>query len=282
MRSGCARAGEAATAIRWSARPQRWPMTCARAMSRSRRRRNFTGSSSMLRRSRSTRPRPSGCVPRAAASRRGPLAPLQLERERAAAAAAARAAHRDQNALLLLLVEIGAFKDRARLLIEQFVQRWITNGCRRGEGLRQHIIDLSVSDRSKLAARLLAFGHGGSHAEDRRAVPSCKDGCRAFSTSRSSGLLCDQPNAPREHSGGHGVMSDYQVGFIGIGNMGWPMAKNLLKAGHNILKPGHKLSVLDLDKARVAKFVQEEQNAAAADSAAALAKASNVIITMLP
>jgi 3-hydroxyisobutyrate dehydrogenase len=77
-------------------------------------------------------------------------------------------------------------------------------------------------------------------------------------------------------------MSDYQVGFIGIGNMGWPMAKNLLKAGHNILKPGHKLSVFDLDKARVAKFAQEEQNAAAADSAAALAKASNLIITMLP
>ena len=50
-------------------------------------------------------------------------------------------------------------------------------------------------------------------------------------------------------------MSDYQVGFIGIGNMGWPMAKNILKAGGNILKPGHKLAVFDLDKARVAKFV---------------------------
>ncbi len=77
-------------------------------------------------------------------------------------------------------------------------------------------------------------------------------------------------------------MSDYQVGFIGIGNMGWPMAKNLLKAGHNILKPGHKLAVFDLDGGRVTHFVQEEPNAAAADSAAALAKASNVIITMLP
>ena len=77
-------------------------------------------------------------------------------------------------------------------------------------------------------------------------------------------------------------MSDYQVGFIGIGNMGWPMAKNLLKAGHNILKAGHKLAVFDLDKARVGKFVAEEPNAVAADSAAALAKASNVIVTMLP
>lgn len=77
-------------------------------------------------------------------------------------------------------------------------------------------------------------------------------------------------------------MSDYQVGFIGIGNMGWPMAKNLLKAGHNILRAGHKLAVLDLDKARVAKFIAEEPNAVAADGAVALAKASNVIITMLP
>ena len=77
-------------------------------------------------------------------------------------------------------------------------------------------------------------------------------------------------------------MSDYQVGFVGIGNMGWPMAKNLLKAGHNILKAGHKLAVFDLDKARVGKFVAEEPNAVAADSAATLAKASNVIVTMLP
>ena len=67
-------------------------------------------------------------------------------------------------------------------------------------------------------------------------------------------------------------MSDYQVGFIGIGNMGWPMAKNILKAGGNILKPGHKLAVFDLDKARVAKFVQEEQNAVAAASTGRIGK----------
>ena len=29
-------------------------------------------------------------------------------------------------------------------------------------------------------------------------------------------------------------MSDLRVGFIGIGNMGWPMAKNILKAGNNV------------------------------------------------
>src|SRR5262249_29774963 len=77
-------------------------------------------------------------------------------------------------------------------------------------------------------------------------------------------------------------MSDYQVGVIGLGHLGWLMAKNLLKAGGNILKAGHKLAVFDLDGTRVAKFVQEESNAVAADNAAALAKASNVIITMLP
>src|SRR5215475_5840836 len=73
--------------------------------------------------------------------------------------------------------------------------------------------------------------------------------------------------ASRNRTGRTWGMSDYQVGFIGIGNMGWPMAKNLLKAGGNILKAGHKLAVLDLDKPRVAKFVQEEPNAVVADSA---------------
>ena len=77
-------------------------------------------------------------------------------------------------------------------------------------------------------------------------------------------------------------MSDFKVGFIGIGNMGWPMAKNLLKAGPNILKAGHKLAVFDLDRDKVAKFVGEEPNAAAAASAAAVGEAANVIVTMLP
>ena len=34
-----------------------------------------------------------------------------------------------------------------------------------------------------------------------------------------------------------------RVGFIGIGNMGWPMAANVAKAGHD-------LAVFDLDKER--------------------------------
>lgn len=77
-------------------------------------------------------------------------------------------------------------------------------------------------------------------------------------------------------------MSDLRVGFIGIGNMGWPMAKNILKAGNNVLQADHKLHVFDLDKKRVAKFAKEEPNALGTAEAAAVAKASNVIITMLP
>jgi 3-hydroxyisobutyrate dehydrogenase len=77
-------------------------------------------------------------------------------------------------------------------------------------------------------------------------------------------------------------MSDLRVGFIGIGNMGWPMAKNILKAGNNVLQPDHKLHVFDLDKKRLKQFVKEDAGALATAEAAAVAKASNIIITMLP
>lgn len=59
-----------------------------------------------------------------------------------------------------------------------------------------------------------------------------------------------------------------KVGFIGIGNMGDPMASNLVKAGWDV-------QVYDTDPAKVAKF-------SAAPSLEALAKRCNVIITMLP
>jgi 3-hydroxyisobutyrate dehydrogenase len=77
-------------------------------------------------------------------------------------------------------------------------------------------------------------------------------------------------------------MSDLKVGFIGIGNMGWPMAKNILKAGDNVLQADHKLHVFDLDRKRLTKFVAEEQRAQPTADALAVAKASNVIVTMLP
>ncbi|MHC8380555.1 3-hydroxyisobutyrate dehydrogenase [Pseudomonas sp. LB3P14] len=64
------------------------------------------------------------------------------------------------------------------------------------------------------------------------------------------------------------------IGFLGLGNMGGPMARNLLKAGHS-------LTVFDLSSAAVAGLV--EAGAQAAASPAALAQANvSVIITMLP
>ena len=64
------------------------------------------------------------------------------------------------------------------------------------------------------------------------------------------------------------------IGFLGLGNMGGPMALNLVKAGH-------RLHVYDLSAASVAHLV--EAGATAASSPAALAQADvEVIVTMLP
>jgi 3-hydroxyisobutyrate dehydrogenase len=64
------------------------------------------------------------------------------------------------------------------------------------------------------------------------------------------------------------------IGFIGLGNMGAPMARNLLKAGH-------WLSVCDLSAAAVAALA--ETGASACDSPAAVARSeAELIITMLP
>lgn len=64
------------------------------------------------------------------------------------------------------------------------------------------------------------------------------------------------------------------IGFLGLGHMGAPMARNLLKAGH-------RLTVFDPVPAAVASLV--EAGAQAADSAGAVAKADvELIVTMLP
>lgn len=65
-----------------------------------------------------------------------------------------------------------------------------------------------------------------------------------------------------------------KIGFLGLGNMGGPMA-------HNLLKAGHQLTVFDLSQAAVANLV--EAGASAAPSIAALAGSDvELIITMLP
>lgn len=64
-----------------------------------------------------------------------------------------------------------------------------------------------------------------------------------------------------------------RVGFVGLGNMGVPMAANLVRAGHAV-------TVYDLDPARVTGFVGQHGGQGAA-STADLA-ASEFVITMLP
>ena len=64
-----------------------------------------------------------------------------------------------------------------------------------------------------------------------------------------------------------------KIGFVGLGNMGNPMALNLLKAGHN-------LTVYDLSADAVAKLVAV--GAAASNTLAELDADNEIVITMLP
>jgi 3-hydroxyisobutyrate dehydrogenase len=64
-----------------------------------------------------------------------------------------------------------------------------------------------------------------------------------------------------------------RVGFIGIGNMGWPMASHIAQAGHG-------LTVFDLDAAKAARFAQEFHCKAAASLGEVAA--NEAVVTMLP
>ncbi|MBD9399381.1 3-hydroxyisobutyrate dehydrogenase [Pseudomonas sp. PDM11] len=63
------------------------------------------------------------------------------------------------------------------------------------------------------------------------------------------------------------------IGFIGLGNMGAPMA-------HNLLKAGHALRVFDLSTGAVAALV--DAGAKGADSACGVLQDAEIVITMLP
>src|SRR6195952_1317718 len=63
------------------------------------------------------------------------------------------------------------------------------------------------------------------------------------------------------------------IAFIGLGNMGGPLAANLVKAGHKVV--GFDLIKTSLDQAKA-------DGAAIADSAAEAVKGADVVITMLP
>src|SRR5262249_1785626 len=63
------------------------------------------------------------------------------------------------------------------------------------------------------------------------------------------------------------------IGFIGLGNMGAPMAANLLKAGHQ---------VTGYDIVANARDALAQKGGRAAASAAEAAAAGEIVITMLP
>ncbi|MFP6847246.1 MAG: 3-hydroxyisobutyrate dehydrogenase [Pseudomonas sp.] len=69
-------------------------------------------------------------------------------------------------------------------------------------------------------------------------------------------------------------VSTMHIGFLGLGNMGGPMARNLLKAGHRV-------TVFDPSAQAVATLVEAGATAAASPAAVAQAKVE-AIVTMLP
>ncbi len=68
-------------------------------------------------------------------------------------------------------------------------------------------------------------------------------------------------------------MNTHAIAFIGLGNMGLPMAANLVKAGHRV-------AAFDLDAGAVARA--REQGLDVAPSARAAAEGADVVVSMLP
>ena len=64
-----------------------------------------------------------------------------------------------------------------------------------------------------------------------------------------------------------------KIGFIGIGNMGGPMARNLIATGHDV-------TVFDLSEENVASLVNA--GATGAGSARTAVSGADVVVTMLP
>jgi len=70
-------------------------------------------------------------------------------------------------------------------------------------------------------------------------------------------------------------MKKPEIGFIGLGVMGTPMAGNLAKAGYNV-------TVYDIRKALAERLSGEFERVRAADSPKQVAGLSEIVITMLP
>src|SRR5260370_5249216 len=71
-----------------------------------------------------------------------------------------------------------------------------------------------------------------------------------------------------------GTKSIKTIGFIGIGNMGRPMATNLVKGGYQVV-------AYDVDTNRAAQFAKDV-GAKSAATLAELGKSVDAIVTMLP
>src|SRR5262249_7127676 len=63
------------------------------------------------------------------------------------------------------------------------------------------------------------------------------------------------------------------IGFIGLGNMGGPMAANLVKAGHKVVA---------FDLVAASRDQAQSDGAAIAESSVAAVKGADVVVTMLP
>jgi len=70
------------------------------------------------------------------------------------------------------------------------------------------------------------------------------------------------------------VMSELAIGFVGLGNMGWPMAANLHAAGFALI-------VRDADPGRQAEFAAGQPGVATAAAPGDFA-AADIVVTMLP
>ncbi|MBN1631104.1 MAG: NAD(P)-dependent oxidoreductase [Thermoleophilia bacterium] len=70
-------------------------------------------------------------------------------------------------------------------------------------------------------------------------------------------------------------MSNPPLGFVGLGVMGLPMAQNLSQAGYPV-------TVFDIDPAAVQRAVDTIAGVKAAQSPAEVARASEMVVTMLP
>jgi len=63
------------------------------------------------------------------------------------------------------------------------------------------------------------------------------------------------------------------IAFIGLGNMGGPMAANLVKAGHKVVA---------FDLVDASRNQARADGASIAESAAGAVKGADVVVTMLP